>query len=115
MQQCMLMQVLPTLTAWSLQHLRQQFHEVRDEIQADVLNLQEELESLKRQDRKEFRVQAALAYHDAALKGVRAFIDGPSLETQDQREKQKTTLQEEVDLASNKTAFPDFPRSSRIT
>ncbi|OLP77435.1 Dynamin-related protein 5A [Symbiodinium microadriaticum] len=90
-----------------------QFHEVQDEIQQDVCKLKEELQALKRQDRKELRVQSALACHDAALKGVRAFIDGPPLEMQEEHEQQKTTLKEEVDDACTKSAFEDFPRNPK--
>ena len=86
---------------------------MQDEIQQDVCKLKEELQALKRQDRKELRVQSALACHDAALKGVRAFIDGPPLEMQEEHEQQKTTLKEEVDDACTKSAFEDFPRNPK--
>ncbi|CAE7515815.1 DRP5A [Symbiodinium sp. CCMP2592] len=93
--------------------VERQFHEVQDEIQQDVCRLKEELQALKQKDRKEFRLQSALACHDAALKGVKAFIDGPSLETQEEHEQKKTTLEEEVEYACRTPAFADFPRNPK--
>ena len=95
-----------------MSNLRRQFHEVQGEIQKEVAILKKELEHLLKQDNNNLRVQSILTCHQLALAEVKAFIEGPKPQMQRLFNDEKTTLAQEVELASSETAFAGFPAHS---